>query len=135
MISTFHIAPKSAATIAYNPELYKSFLSTATIGQENFGTASEVTANMLINKKLSYVNVSPEELAKNIANLTKKSRIGNDKLNETVDKILKENPRAVEDYKKGKENAIMFLVGQVMRKFPQKVDASKIKASLLAKLR
>ncbi len=28
--------------------------------------------------------------------------------------IISQNPKAVEDYKKGKENALQFLVGQVM---------------------
>ncbi|GAI30594.1 unnamed protein product, partial [marine sediment metagenome] len=35
-----------------------------------------------------------------------------------IEKIIKEviskNPKAIEDYKKGKENALQFLVGQVM---------------------
>ena len=29
---------------------------------------------------------------------------------------MKENPKAIEDYKKGKEQALMFLVGQAQRK-------------------
>lgn len=35
-------------------------------------------------------------------------------LNELVAKIVKENPKPVEDYKKGKEQAIMFLIGKAM---------------------
>jgi len=35
-------------------------------------------------------------------------------LEEVVDKILADNPSAVEDYKAGKENSIKFLMGQVM---------------------
>ena len=30
--------------------------------------------------------------------------------------VLKENQKAVEDYKKGKTNALQFLIGQVMAK-------------------
>ena len=52
-----------------------------------------------------------------------------------VDKVLTENPKAVEDYKKGKKTVIMFLVGQVMRQFKENVDAEKIKAILIAKLK
>lgn len=33
-----------------------------------------------------------------------------------VEEVIKENQKAVEDFKKGKENAIQFLVGQVMAK-------------------
>ena len=33
-----------------------------------------------------------------------------------VEETLKENPKSAQDYKSGKNNALMFLVGQVMRK-------------------
>ncbi|HEA47146.1 MAG TPA: Asp-tRNA(Asn)/Glu-tRNA(Gln) amidotransferase subunit GatB [bacterium] len=49
-------------------------------------------------KKRSLVQISDEEA-----------------LTKIVDKILKENPRVVEDYKKGKEKALGYLVGQVMK--------------------
>ncbi len=61
--------------------------------------------------------------------------VNDTELNKIVDKVLKENPNAVKDYKKGKETVIMFLVGQVMRQFKEKVDAEKIKAVLTAKLK
>ncbi len=34
---------------------------------------------------------------------------------DTIIKVIKDNPKPVEDFKKGKESAIKFLVGQVMR--------------------
>ncbi|MDD2654337.1 MAG: Asp-tRNA(Asn)/Glu-tRNA(Gln) amidotransferase subunit GatB [Candidatus Omnitrophica bacterium] len=37
-------------------------------------------------------------------------------LEKLADEAIKENPKSVESYKSGKENAIMFLVGQVMKK-------------------
>jgi len=37
-------------------------------------------------------------------------------LTKIVDRILKENPKVVEDYKEGKEKALGYLVGQVMKK-------------------
>jgi len=37
-------------------------------------------------------------------------------LEEKIDEVIKENPGPVGDYKSGKGNAIMFLVGQVMKK-------------------
>jgi aspartyl-tRNA(Asn)/glutamyl-tRNA(Gln) amidotransferase subunit B len=36
-------------------------------------------------------------------------------LEKIVNKVLKENPQAVADYKKGKKKIIQFLVGQVMK--------------------
>ena len=37
-------------------------------------------------------------------------------LKQIVEEVIKENPKAVDDYKKGKENALQFLIGQAMRK-------------------
>jgi len=37
------------------------------------------------------------------------------KLFEVIDRVIKENPRSVEDFNEGKEKALHYLVGQVMR--------------------
>jgi len=37
-------------------------------------------------------------------------------IEQIVGETIKENPKAVEDYKKGKENALQFLTGQAMAK-------------------
>jgi aspartyl-tRNA(Asn)/glutamyl-tRNA(Gln) amidotransferase subunit B len=54
-------------------------------------------------------------------------------LEETVENVIVDNPKAVEDYKNN-PNAIMFLVGQVMGKMQGKADAKKVKAMLEKKL-
>jgi aspartyl-tRNA(Asn)/glutamyl-tRNA(Gln) amidotransferase subunit B len=36
-------------------------------------------------------------------------------LNDVVAKVIEENPKAVEDYKCGKKNALAFLIGQTMK--------------------
>lgn len=42
--------------------------------------------------------------------------IGGDALTVAIDEAVKENPKAVEDYKNGKEASLQFLIGQVMKK-------------------
>jgi len=37
-------------------------------------------------------------------------------ISEAIKEVLSENPKAVEDYKKGKENALQFLFGKTMAK-------------------
>lgn len=44
-----------------------------------------------------------------------------------VDKVIAENPRAVGDYRAGKSQALMFLVGQVMKQTRGKADPNKLK--------
>jgi len=45
-------------------------------------------------------------------------------------KILKENPKAMEDYKKGEKNSINFLIGQVMKESQKRADYKKAKEIL-----
>ena len=37
-------------------------------------------------------------------------------LSEIIDSVISENPKAIEDYKKGQENVIQFLIGKAMQK-------------------
>ena len=39
-----------------------------------------------------------------------------------AEKIIKENPKAVEDYKNGEDKAMNFLIGQVMRLSDKRAD-------------
>ena len=43
-------------------------------------------------------------------------------LTKTVEEVIAANPRSVEDYRKGKERAIGFLVGQTMKAMKGKAD-------------
>jgi len=53
--------------------------------------------------------------------------IEKDKLIKVVKEVIKKNPQAVEDYKKGKEKAIEYLVGQILRKIKARADPNKIR--------
>ena len=47
-------------------------------------------------------------------------------LRETIDKIVNDNPKSVEDYHNGKEKAIGFLVGQTMKAMKGKADPGMV---------
>lgn len=51
-----------------------------------------------------------------------------------VDKILKDNPSVVEDYKAGKDNAIKFLMGQVMKGTKGKANPPMVMEMLKKKM-
>jgi aspartyl-tRNA(Asn)/glutamyl-tRNA(Gln) amidotransferase subunit B len=55
-------------------------------------------------------------------------------LNKTVQEVIQENPKSVSDYKSGKDNAIMFLVGQAMSKSRGRANPKIVKEILLKKL-
>jgi len=56
-------------------------------------------------------------------------------LENAVLKVIKENQKSVMDYAKGKENVIMFLVGQVMRQTKGKANPQMVKKILEEKLK
>lgn len=116
-------------------ELFKAAAVQAEkLKQDEIKPESKQIADWIINKKIDPNKTSASQLIKSIqSNLTLYDP--GEELEKIIDKVLKENSKAVEDYKKGKENVIMFLVGAVMRQFPEKIDSGKVKASLLAKIK
>lgn len=84
----------------------------------------QTIANLIINKRLS-TNIVEEFISKSIELLSPKET-DTDTLSTVIDKIITVNQKVVEDYKKGKQNAIMFLVGQVMREMKGKAEAKLV---------
>lgn len=56
-------------------------------------------------------------------------------LDSVVKKVLDKNKQALEDYKKGEEKALHFLVGQVMRETRGQADAGEIRKAILKLLK
>jgi aspartyl-tRNA(Asn)/glutamyl-tRNA(Gln) amidotransferase subunit B len=56
-------------------------------------------------------------------------------LSDIMDEVIKENAKSVADYKAGKDNALMFLVGQVMRKSAGKANPKTVQELLKERLK
>ena len=54
-------------------------------------------------------------------------KIPQEELEKIIKKVLKENPKVLADYKRGKEEAINVLIGKVMRETKGKAQARKIR--------
>ena len=91
--------------------------------------SSQIVANNLVNKKLS-IELSPEEFAKEIEKLSKPKQTDMGALTSAIEKAISANPKAVADYKSGKTNVLMFLVGQVMREMKGQADANIVRQKL-----
>ncbi|TSC66591.1 MAG: aspartyl-tRNA(Asn)/glutamyl-tRNA (Gln) amidotransferase subunit B [Microgenomates group bacterium Gr01-1014_80] len=90
-------------------------------------------ANHIINRKVNIQETLPARVVEEI--LGKKAGVIGDaeKLEKLSKEAIEENPTAVGDYGKGKENALQVLIGAVMRKSAGKADAGKVR-ELLKKL-
>ena len=104
----------------------------------NIGRTQEINpkqiANIMINKKINIKNITPKELIKNIIGSKQTNAIDEKKLQEIISQILKDNVKAVTDYKSGKIQVIGFLIGKVKQHFP-KGDTNQIKSALEKQLK
>jgi len=94
----------------------------------------KAVANWIINKKIDHTTIKPEELIQTILAAKQTVAVDEGELEKIVTEILKENEKVVQDYKNGKENAIMFLLGQTMKKLGKKIDPKVILTMLKQKL-
>jgi aspartyl-tRNA(Asn)/glutamyl-tRNA(Gln) amidotransferase subunit B len=100
---------------------------------ENVDT--KAIANWIINKKIDFEKVTPEELIKQISSAKQTASIDEKELNKIIGEVIKENEKAVTDYKNGKEASLMYLLGQTMKKIGKKVDTKLILQQLKASLK
>jgi aspartyl-tRNA(Asn)/glutamyl-tRNA(Gln) amidotransferase subunit B len=113
---------------AYQLNAYDSALLTETRAVADFfeeacrdaeKVAPDITAkhiaNWIINKKTELENIEPAELIARIKKATQKQEVPQEELTAIIGKVVSENAKAIEDYKNGKEQSLMFLVGQMMK--------------------
>jgi aspartyl-tRNA(Asn)/glutamyl-tRNA(Gln) amidotransferase subunit B len=95
------------------------------------GVDANKAANILVNK-VEFRNLPVEEIVSKIKGLS----VDNSKvdLEEIVTKVIKQNNKAVEDYKKGKKASLQFLIGAVMREARVRLDAQTVKALIVGKI-
>jgi len=61
-------------------------------------------------------------------------QLSDDEFDEIVSQVIAANAQAVEDFKRGKEQALTFLVGQVMRQTKGRASPSLVNRLLKEKL-
>jgi aspartyl-tRNA(Asn)/glutamyl-tRNA(Gln) amidotransferase subunit B len=90
-------------------------------------------ATSLINKRIDN-KMEPTAFVEAVKQASKPKETNTALLDEVSTKVISANQKVVEDYKNGKQNAIMFLVGQVMREMKGQADAQTVRQELEKKL-
>jgi len=114
---------KSVADI--NPALLVELLTMLDTGEINRPVAKDLLEEMMQSGK------SPRTLARE-KSLTRIS--GKEKLLPLVEKVIADNPDAVESYRQGKEKAIAFLVGKVMALTGGRADPGELNSYIKEKI-
>ena len=73
---------------------------------------------------------SPAKATKKQSQISDKGAIG-----KIVDEVIKKNKQAIDDYKSGNQNALNFLIGQVMRLSNKRADYQTARKILMEKLK
>lgn len=137
---TKKIRPQDAYIIAHEALLSSFFeiiineIDTKFVKEKKAVTdVTQKLANVLINKKLS-TDIPPGEFIKRFFSITQPIKTDTKALETAVGIVLDQHQSAVADYKVGKQNAIMFLVGQVMKSMKGKANALAVKEMLVQKI-
>jgi aspartyl-tRNA(Asn)/glutamyl-tRNA(Gln) amidotransferase subunit B len=74
----------------------------------------KTAADVIINKKVNINKILPAHLVKILLTPPKKSKILESEVIQIIKRVLNKNPKAVADFKNGKNQAIGYLIGQVI---------------------
>jgi len=92
-------------------------------------------ANWMINRQIDLDEVMPAAFVERIVAATHQVAIPEEELDRAIADTIAENRKAVSDYREGKEQAVMFLMGQIQRKLKGKGTPDAILAKLKEVLR
>ncbi len=112
--------------IKITPENFAELIYLIFVGEISSSGAQEVL------KEMFKTGTDPSQIieSKGLKQVSKE-----EDLEEIVEKIIKNNPQPVKDYKKGKETALQFLVGQAMKESKGKANPKVANKLLKKKLR
>lgn len=130
-----YLLPTADAEILTRDKATADFFDKAVEDGKTLDVSPKDIANSIINKKLDISKFEPAEIVKMVVEGKKKDELSPDILASLISDVLSENGAAVEEFKAGKENVIMFLLGQVMKKAGKKLDATMVKNSILEALK
>jgi aspartyl-tRNA(Asn)/glutamyl-tRNA(Gln) amidotransferase subunit B len=129
-LSQYNLSKYDAEILTRNHEVADYFEESVKIGRQH-NLAPKDIASWIINKKPNHKELLPSSLIKQIITAKHIVHVDEAELEKIIKQVLKNNAKAVADFKKGKESVIMFLIGQVMKNFSQKIDPKMVKEKIL----
>ncbi len=91
-------------------------------------------ADVMVNKNLDKNFPEPQMLLLELVKIMKKSFSSDDETKDAIEKVLRENAKAIGDYQNGKGEVLGFLIGQVQKALKGQGEFAKIKDGLLERL-
>ncbi len=133
-IREYNLSEYDSEILTREKKLANYFEEAVMIGGEH-KIAAKIIANVIINQKTNINTALPASLIKTIVESQQSVQIDEKDLEKIITKVINDNDKAVREYKSGKEPALMFLLGQVMKNIGKKVDIKQIKENIIQKLK
>lgn len=122
----YRLKPEAAELLFETAEEAKK-LDVMFVSAEKEKLSVEKLVNAMIHKKIKTI----EEFRR----FSAVDDVSDQDLSDIIDNVLKQNQKAVDDYKSGKTNVINFLVGTVMREAKKKIEFSRLQRLIIEKLK
>ena len=106
-------------------EFYKKVVKD--LSKERIKNLKKKIVNAILNKKIKVKGHDIEAFKKEFLKLFGEIEEDIELVKKVAKEVVKEFPKAVEDYKKGKKKSLMFLVGQAMREIREKARPNTVK--------
>ncbi|MCX6724617.1 MAG: Asp-tRNA(Asn)/Glu-tRNA(Gln) amidotransferase subunit GatB, partial [Candidatus Shapirobacteria bacterium] len=133
LMKNYHLPEHQARILLESEEKVDYFEKAIKLALKDRINFKEV-ANIIINKKVDIEKTNPEQLVKMLAGKKSTPKMSQEDLIKKITEIIKSNPQAVEQFKKGKPTVVEFLVGQIMAQTKGQADPSQIREILCEKL-
>jgi aspartyl-tRNA(Asn)/glutamyl-tRNA(Gln) amidotransferase subunit B len=98
---------------------------------KKYKVSEKEVISIIVNKGISVESVDPMELVNAVKNKTSQKSMSESELLECIKKAADQLPKAVDDYKGGKENALQALIGKVMGMTKGKADPQTVRKLLV----
>ncbi len=133
-ISEYGLSEYNTEILCQEKSLADFFEKTAGLEAGSQKLKAKEIANWIINKKPDIAKTPPEELVKTISDSRQVFALDENELKTVIDKVISENPKAVEDYKKGKVAVLGFLIGKVVGLTNPSIDKKLVQEKLIKAL-
>ena len=128
-VKSYDLPVATADILTRSKQVADYFEEAVQVGKEHRIDA-KIIANHIINKKIDTNEVLPAQLIAFIVAASHVSGISGEELKEILQSVIEQNEKVAADYKMGKTNAIMFLVGQAMKELKGRAKADTVKQEL-----
>ncbi len=134
--NTYDLNRYDAALLAETPQRGEYFEEAVKVARSvDKNLTPKAIANWLINRKIDTDAVMPARFIEQIVQTVRVVSLPEGELGKIIDSVLANSTKASQDYREGKEQALMFLVGQVMKAAKGKAHAQEVKKLIQSKLK